>query len=75
MTDDREARGFLAGAARGGGRMEDQIREAIIDELKRQAEIIAELEVRKDGDRVVVNGPIDIDALVMVVAGSVAGGP
>lgn len=55
--------------------MEEQIRAAIIDELKRQAEISRELEVRQDGDRLMVEGPIDVDAIVMVVAGSVAGGP
>ena len=55
--------------------MEDQLREAIIDELKRQAEISSELEMRQDGNRTVINGPIDVDAIVMVVAGSIAGGP
>jgi hypothetical protein len=55
--------------------MEDQLREAIVDELKRQAEISPELEVRQDGERLVVGGPIDLEALVMVVAGTVAGGP
>jgi hypothetical protein len=55
--------------------MEDQLREAIVDELKRQAEISPELEVRQDGERLVVDGPIDLEALVMVVAGTVAGGP
>lgn len=55
--------------------MEEQIRVAIIDELRRQAEIGRELELRQDGDRIVVDGPIDVDAIVMVVAGSIAGGP
>lgn len=55
--------------------MEDQIRAAIVDELKRQAATRAELEVREEGDRLVVDGPIDVDAVVMVVAGSIAGGP
>lgn len=56
--------------------MEDQIRAAIVDELKRQAETAPELEVHhQDDDRFVINGPIDIDAIVMAVAGSVAGGP
>ncbi len=55
--------------------MEDKVRDAIIDELKRQAEIGGGLEVRQDGDRLEVRGPIDVDALVMVVIGSVAGGP
>lgn len=55
--------------------MEELIRGAIVDELKRQAETSQELEVRQDGDRLVVDGPIDVDAIVMVVAGSIAGGP
>lgn len=55
--------------------MEEQLRVAIIEELKRQAEADQELEVRQDGDRLTVEGPIDVDAIVMVVAGSIAGGP
>ena len=55
--------------------MEEQIKAAIIDELKRQAEISRELDVRQEGDRLAVDGPIDVDALVMVVVGSIAGGP
>jgi hypothetical protein len=56
--------------------MEDQVRAAIVDELKRQAEISSgELAVREEDDRLFVNGPVDVDALVMAVAGSVAGGP
>ncbi|GHG31290.1 hypothetical protein [Paracoccus aerius] len=55
--------------------MEEKLRTAIIDELKRQADIDPELDLQQDGDRLVVNGPVDLDALVMVIAGSVAGGP
>ncbi len=55
--------------------MEEQLREAIIDELKRQAENSSELEIRQDGNRIVIIGAIDVDAIVMVVAGSIAGGP
>ncbi len=55
--------------------MEDKVRAAIVDELERQAEETAELEVRMEGDTLVVQGPIDVDALVMVLIGSVAGGP
>lgn len=55
--------------------MEEKLRMAITDELRRQAEIDPELDVQQDGDRLVVNGPIDLDALVMVIEGSVAGGP
>ena len=55
--------------------MEEKLRTAITDELRRQAEIDPELDVEQDGDRLVINGPIDLDALIMVIAGSVAGGP
>ena len=55
--------------------MEEKLRMAIIDELWDQAERDPELEVRQDADRLAVNGPIDLDALVIVIAGSVAGGP
>ncbi|WP_375263538.1 hypothetical protein [Palleronia sp.] len=58
-----------------GNTMEEQLREAIIDELKRQAENSSELEIRQDGNRIVIIGAIDVDAIVMVVAGSIAGGP
>ncbi len=56
--------------------MEKQIREAIIAELSRQAEARPQaLKVNRQGDRISVNGEINIDELVMVVAGSIAGGP
>jgi hypothetical protein len=55
--------------------MEDKIRTAIIEELRRQAAEEPEFEVDSEDDRLVVHGPIDLDALVMVVIGSVAGGP
>jgi hypothetical protein len=58
-----------------GGRMEEKLRTAIIDELRRQAEIDRELDVQQDGDRLIINGSIDLDALTMVIADSVAGGP
>jgi hypothetical protein len=63
------------GAVRRGRRMEEQLRTAITEELRRQAEIDQELDVQQDGDRLVVNGPIDLEALIMVIAGSGAGGP
>jgi hypothetical protein len=47
--------------------MEDKVRAAIIDELMRQAEDAAELQVSVDGDRLIVQGPVDVDALVIVV--------
>lgn len=55
--------------------MEEKLRMVIIDELWRQAERDPELDVQQDGDRLIVNGPINLDALVMVIAGSIAGGP
>ena len=55
--------------------MEEKLRMVITDELRRQAERNPELDVRQNGDRLVVNGPVDLDALVMVIVGSVAGGP
>lgn len=48
----------------------------VIEELERQAAARPEkLTVRRAGDRIEVHGEIDVDALVMVVVGSMAGGP
>jgi len=48
----------------------------VIEELERQAaENPSKLKVRREGDRTIVNGEVDVDALVMVVVGSMAGGP
>jgi osmotically-inducible protein OsmY len=56
--------------------VESSIREAIIDELKRQAENSgSRLKVEATDELVTINGPVDLDDLVMVVVGSVAGGP
>lgn len=55
--------------------MEEKIRGAIVEELLRQAAEEPGLEVGSQDDRLVIRGPIDLDALVMVVIGSVAGGP
>jgi hypothetical protein len=57
--------------------LEEKMKQAIIDELKRQAEIRPDdLKVAARGDRrLTVNGEIDLDDLVMVVVGAVAGGP
>jgi len=56
--------------------LEEKAREAIIDELKRQAELRPDkLKVTASERRLEVNGEIDVDALVMVVIGSMAGGP
>lgn len=56
--------------------MEDQIREAILTELKRQSEDPEyDLDFSFAGERLSVNGDIDLDALVFVIIGSLAGGP
>ncbi|HEU4987787.1 MAG TPA: hypothetical protein VFT89_12050 [Rhizobiaceae bacterium] len=56
--------------------LEEKAREAIIDELKRQAELRPDkLKVTASERRLEVNGEIDVDALVMVVISSMAGGP
>lgn len=49
---------------------------AVLEELERQAaENPQKLNVKRTGETVTVNGEIDVDALVMVVVGSMAGGP
>jgi hypothetical protein len=55
---------------------EEQVRAAIIDELKRQAENASgKLEIKEAEDRLTINGTVNVDELVMVIMGSVAGGP
>ena len=57
--------------------VEGQVREAIVEELRRQAEVReTELKVEKRGESLVaVEGTIELDDLVMSIMGSVAGGP
>jgi hypothetical protein len=56
--------------------LEEKVREAIIAELKRQAEDNAGgLTVDAKEDVIQINGPINVDDLVMVIVGSLAGGP
>ncbi len=56
--------------------VEDSIREAIVAELQRQAEISeGRLSLRETEAGVEIRGPVNLDDLVMVVMGSVAGGP
>ncbi|ESR22566.1 hypothetical protein [Lutibaculum baratangense] len=56
--------------------MQGELREAIVQELRRQAEISeGRLTVEAGDEDIVVNGPVKIDDLVMVIAGSLAGGP
>ena len=55
--------------------LEAKLKDAIIGELQRQADDNPQaLHVERSSD-LVVKGRIDLDALVMVIAGSVAGGP
>jgi hypothetical protein len=59
--------------------MEDQVREAVVEELTRQAEgSDGALRVSRENlatGRLAVAGSIDLDALAMAVVGSLAGGP
>ncbi|KAB0679616.1 hypothetical protein [Aureimonas leprariae] len=56
--------------------IESKLRESIVEELRRQAANDgARLKVEMRGDELVVDGTIDLDDLVMVVMGSIAGGP
>jgi hypothetical protein len=55
--------------------LDEKLKEAIVDELKRQSPEKPQSLSVHDSQGLVVNGKIDLDALVMVVAGSVAGGP
>ncbi|MGY4291328.1 hypothetical protein ACVWXO_010594 [Bradyrhizobium sp. LM2.7] len=56
--------------------LEEKLKEAIIGELQRQAANRPQsLKVECSSEELVVNGKIDLGDLVMVIAGSVAGGP
>lgn len=56
--------------------MEAKAAAAVVDELERQAaEAPQKLNVQRKADTVLVNGEIDVDAVVMVVVGAMAGGP
>lgn len=58
------------------GNLEAKAINAVIEELQWQAaENPSKLQVRQAGDKLAVNGEIDVDAVVMVVVGSMAGGP
>jgi hypothetical protein len=59
-----------------GPMLEEKLKESIIGELKRQAANRPQsLKVEGSSEELVVNGKIDLAELVMVIAGSVAGGP
>ncbi|MGY3551626.1 hypothetical protein ACVWZ4_006949 [Bradyrhizobium sp. USDA 4472] len=56
--------------------LEEKLREAIVGELKRQAANRPQaLKVEGSAEELIVNGRIDLADLVMVIVGSVAGGP
>lgn len=55
--------------------MEQQVREAIVQELRRQSENEGGPSVEGEQRTFTVNGPIDLEALSMAVVGAVAGGP
>jgi hypothetical protein len=55
--------------------LQEKLKEAIISELKRQAANSPRLLQVDDSKELIVKGKINIDELVMVIAGSVAGGP
>jgi hypothetical protein len=55
--------------------LDQKLKEAIVDELKRQAADKPQSLSVKDSENLEVSGKIDLDALIMVIAGSVAGGP
>lgn len=56
--------------------LEEKLKEAILDELKRQAANRPQsLKVEGSSEELIVNGKVDLADLVVVIAGSVAGGP
>jgi hypothetical protein len=55
--------------------LDEKLKEAIVGELKRQAADRPHSLKVSDSQDLVVNGKIDLDALIMVITGSVAGGP
>jgi len=60
----------------GASPLEEKVKQAIIDELKRQAELKpGSLRVSPAKTKLSVDGEIDLDDLTMVVIGALAGGP
>lgn len=55
--------------------LEEKLKEAIIGELKRRAANRPQSLKVEGADELIVNGKIDLAELVMVIAGSLAGGP
>jgi hypothetical protein len=62
-------------AAEEAAMFEEKLKEAIVAELKRQAANHPQVLKVESSPDLVVNGKVDLDALAMVVAGSMAGGP
>ncbi len=59
-----------------GDKLEAKAIAAFVEELERQAaENPSKLRVLRSGDKLAVDGEIDVDALVMVIVGSMTGGP
>ena len=56
--------------------MQEQLREAILEELNRQAETgTLEVKAASEPSSVEIGGRLNLDDLVMVIAGTLAGGP
>ncbi|EAR51847.1 hypothetical protein OG2516_16139 [Oceanicola granulosus HTCC2516] len=56
--------------------MEEQVQDAILTELQRQSEDPeCNFNLFQAGSRLAVDGEIDLDALVLAIVGSLAGGP
>lgn len=55
--------------------LEEKLKQAIVAELERQAADRPQALKVESSPQLVVNGTVDLDALAMVVAGSMAGGP
>lgn len=61
--------------------LEEKLKDAIVGELlrqaanRRQALKVQGSDDAQSSEELIVNGKIDLGALVMVIAGSVAGGP
>ncbi|WP_141688321.1 hypothetical protein [Bradyrhizobium paxllaeri] len=55
--------------------LEEKLKESIVAELKRQAANDPNSLSIESSDGLIVKGRIDLDDLVMVIAGAVAGGP
>lgn len=55
--------------------LDEKLKEAIVGELKRQAADKPQSLTVSASQGLVVNGEIDLDPLIMAIAGSVAGGP